>query len=185
MNKSSKNVPLNMKKKSLLTIPFLAMAFLLLNTTFNTGCRVYSFKDVSIPDSIKTIRINFIENRAPYVNPQLSPTLTERIRQKINNQTRLSQTNEENAHFDVTGEIRDYSVTTTGISNQRSETNRLTVSVHIVINNQLSDQKQEFDVTRNFEFQSSLSLQQAENRLLDEMVRNLTDDIFNRMFSNW
>jgi hypothetical protein len=185
MNKSSKNVALIMKKKTILAFPVLVLVFLLLNATFNSGCRVYSFKDVSIPDSIKTIRIQFIENRAPYVNPQLSPTLTERIRQKINNQTRLSQTNADNAHYDVTGEIRDYSVTTTGISNQQSETNRLTVAVHIVINNQLSNQKQEFDVSRNFEFQASLSLQQAENRLLDEMVRNLTDDIFNRMFSNW
>jgi hypothetical protein len=38
-----------------------------------SSCGIYSFADVSIPDSIKTVRINFFENRAQYVNPQLSP----------------------------------------------------------------------------------------------------------------
>ncbi|HYH13889.1 MAG TPA: LPS assembly lipoprotein LptE [Flavisolibacter sp.] len=165
---------------------FLIIPLLILFITFsNTGCGVYSFADVSIPDSIKTVRVNFIENRAPYVNPQLSPNLTERIRQKIVNQTRLNQTNNENAHYDITGWVQDYSLSTTGISDKREVTNRLTVSVHIIVNNQLSNTKQEFDISRNFEFSASLSLQQAENQLQDEMIRNLTDDIFNRVFSNW
>ena len=51
-----------------------------------TGC--YSFKDVSIPPEVKTVRVNYIENKASYVNPQLSPQLTDRLRQKINNQSR-------------------------------------------------------------------------------------------------
>ena len=41
-----------------------------------SGC--YSFKDVSIPPEVKTARVNYIENKAPYVNPQLSPQLTDR-----------------------------------------------------------------------------------------------------------
>ena len=150
----------NPKKIALFLVPL----FILFISLTNTGCGVYSFVDVSIPDSIKTIRINFIENRAPYVNPQLSPNLTERVRQKIVNQTRLTQTNNENAHYDVTGWVSDYSLSTTGISDKREVTNRLTVSVHIIVNNQLSNTKQEFDISRNFEFEASLSLQQAENR---------------------
>lgn len=150
-----------------------------------TSCGIYRFADVSVPDSIKTVRVNFIENKARYVNPQLSPNLTERVRQKIVSQTRLSQTNSDNAHYDISGYISDYVITTSGISNQQNTTNRLTVSVHIVVNNQLSNQIQEFDISRGFEFSANLSLQAAEARLLDEMVRNLTDDIFNRIFSNW
>jgi hypothetical protein len=150
-----------------------------------TSCGVYRFADVSVPDSIKTVRVNFIENKARYVNPQLSPNLTERVRQKIVSQTRLSQTNSDNAHYDISGYISDYVITTSGISNQQNTTNRLTISVHIIVNNQLSNQIQEFDISRGFEFSANLSLQAAEARLLDEMVRNLTDDIFNRIFSNW
>ncbi len=33
------------------------------------GCKIYSFKDVSIPPEVKTIRVGFIENRARYVDP--------------------------------------------------------------------------------------------------------------------
>ncbi len=55
------------------------------------SCKVYSFKDVSIPPEVKTIRIGFIENRARYVDPQLSPQLTDKFKQKISNQTKLTQ----------------------------------------------------------------------------------------------
>ena len=69
---------------------------LLLATIFYSGC--YSFKDVSIPPEVKTVHVNYIENRATYVNPQLSPQLTDRLRQKINNQTRLTLIPGDDAH---------------------------------------------------------------------------------------
>ena len=170
------------------SVPFIVI--LLLNLAFSTGCKVYSFADVSIPDSIKTVRINYIENRAQYVNPRLSPNLTDRLKQKIVNQTKLTQTNSENANYDINGTVTNYSVSTSGISSnstgqRQASTNRLTVGVHIVVTNTLNNQTQEYDVSRSFEFASSLSLQAAEAQLQDEMIRNLTDDIFNRIFSNW
>src|SRR5438874_5180288 len=115
---------------------FFLFACSLLLTVFGTSCHIYSFKDIgTIPDSVKTVRVNFIENRAPYVNPQLAPSLTDRLKQKIVSQTRLTQTNNDNAHYDIHGYISDYSVSTTGITstNGRSQSsiNRLTVGVHI------------------------------------------------------
>jgi hypothetical protein len=160
-------------------------ACLLSSVTLFFSCGVYKFNDRSLDPNLKTINIQIIENRAPYVNPQLSPSLTERLRLRIVNQTKLKQTNGDNADLYVTGEIRDYAVTTTGISNQQAETNRLTVTVHIIVNNQLDNTKKEIDISRSFEFSARRSLQEAETQLLDEMVRNLTDDIFNRMFSTW
>lgn len=157
---------------------------------FNS-CGVYSFADVSIPDSIKTVRVNFFENRAQYVNPQLSPALTDRVRQRIVNQTKLTQTNSDNAHYDITATITNYSVSTSGIStgdNNRAEAsmNNLNVGVTVTVRNQLSGgEPQQYQVSRSFPFAASLSLQAAESRLLDEIITNLTDDIFNRIFSNW
>ncbi len=149
------------------------------------GCGIYSFKDVSIPDSIKTVRINFLENRARYINPQLSPKLTDRLRQKIVSQTKLTQTNNENAHYDISGYITDYSLSTSGVQNQREATNRLTVGVHITLNNRLSNSVQDYDISRSFDFSATLTLPQAEARLNDDIIRSITDDIFNRIFSNW
>src|SRR5258705_6750904 len=84
-----------------------------------SSCGVYRFKDVSIPDSIKTVKINYIENKARYINPQLSPQLSDKLRQKIVNQTRLTQTNGD-ADWEITGYVSDYSVSTAAISNQQN-----------------------------------------------------------------
>lgn len=153
-----------------------------------TGCKVkYGLKDVSIPADIKTVKINYIENRARYVNPQLSPRLTDKLRQKVVGQTRLTQTRTENDNVDweISGFITDYSFSTSAISNQQVANNRLTVSVHITLNDRKKDEVKDYDVTRSFEFKGNQSLQQAENSLGDEMIRTLTDEIFNKLFSNW
>lgn len=157
---------------------------LLVISILSAGC--YSFKDVSIPPEVKTARVNYIENRASYVNPQLSPQLTERIRQKINNQTRLSLVQADDAHYEISGEIRGYTVTTSGISEQQASTNRLQVTVRIKFINRL-DEKANFeaDISRNFDFNANLSLQQAEAQQSEDILKNLTDEIFNRIFSNW
>ena len=149
-----------------------------------TGC--YSFKDVSIPPEVKTVRVNLIQNKAPYINPQLSPQLTDRLRQKINNQTRLTLVTADDAHYDITCVIRNYQVTTAGISDQQAATNRLIVGVHIVFKNRLNEKANfEADVSRNFDFNAGLSLQAAEAQLGETIIQNLTDEIFNRIFSNW
>ena len=164
----------------------IAGMILLLSLSFgNSSCNVYKFRDIAIPDSIKTIKVNFIENRAPYVNPLLSPRLTDRLKQKIVTQTKLSQTNNDNADWDVKGYISNYTSSTSGISQQQVATNRLTVTVHISVNDQKANKTQEYDVSRNFEYSASKSLTQAESELADDIIRGLTDDIFNRIFSNW
>ena len=152
------------------------------------SCGVYSFKDVSIDYSkYKTIKIGFIENKARYINPQLSTKLTDKIQQKIINQTKLLRTNNDNAHLDLSGYITNYDPSqTVGISNQQTTTNRLTVTVHFILKDNIENKTQEFDITRNFDFSASLSLQQAEASLLDkDVIPTITDEIFNRIFSNW
>jgi hypothetical protein len=155
-----------------------------------SSCKIYSFKDVSIPPEVKTIRLGFIENRARIVDPQLSPQLTDKLKQKINNQTKLTQVQSDNVDYDVTAYVSDYSVSTSGVSAQAAATNRLTVSVHIALKNRLNDQKLgtpdfETDITRNFDFPASQSVNDAQAALTPQIVDNMTDDIFNRLFSNW
>jgi hypothetical protein len=72
-----------------------------------------------------------------------------------------------------------------GVSAQQATTNRLTVTVHVVLKKTLDNKELEFDVTRNFDFSANLSLNQAEGQLMEDIVRNITDDIFNQIFSNW
>jgi hypothetical protein len=77
-------------------------------------------------------------------------------------------------------------VSTSGISQQQVASNNLNVTVHIIFRNRLDEKKNfEADITRNFPFSSSKSLTQAEGELNEQIINNLTDEIFNRIFSNW
>lgn len=147
-------------------------------------CR-FSMKDVSIPADIKTVKVSYIENKARYINPQLSPKLSDKLRQKIINQTRLSQINGE-ADYEISGYISDYSVSTSGISDRQVASNNLNVTVHLVFKNRKDDKKNfEADLTRNFPFSATKSLSEAESELTEQVITSLTDEIFNRIFSNW
>ncbi len=159
--------------------------FLLLVFNFST-CK-YGFKDgVSIPQEVKTFRVNWLENRARYVNPQLSPQLTEKLKFKIIGNTRLRQSNSDDAHYDISGYVNDYTVTTTGISNNAPSTNRLNVGFHLIFKNKLDEKKNfETDVSTTYDFKANLSLSQAETALTSEILKNTVDAIFNKIFSNW
>jgi hypothetical protein len=158
-----------------------------------SSCKIYSFKDVSIPAAVKSIHIGYIENRARLINPQLAPQLNDKLRQKINQQaSKLTQKETSDADYEVNGSITDYNYTTSGISQQSASSNRLNVTVHIIFKNHLDPTGKtvapadfEADVTRNFDFAATLSIQDADAQLLPTIVSNLSDEIFNKLFSNW
>jgi hypothetical protein len=134
---------------------------------------------------IKTIKINYFDNRARYVNPQLSPRLTDQFQQKISNQTKLTRVTSDDANYIVSGYVNNYNVSTSAISSQTAATNRLTVGVHLILNNTVDNKTQEFDISRDFDFSASLTITQAEGQLMDDIVKNLSDEMFNRIFSAW
>ncbi|MFT4152535.1 MAG: LPS assembly lipoprotein LptE [Parafilimonas sp.] len=153
---------------------------------FLTSCGIYTFKDVSIDyKKFKTIKVGFLENKARYVNAQLSPKVTDNLKQKINNYTKLTLVNSDDASYVITGFISRYDVSLAAISNQNSAANRLTVAADITVLNTIDNKTDNFTVSRDFDFSATQSLQQAESQLLDDIVTQLTDQIFNHIFSNW
>ena len=162
-----------------------AVSILFFSLCFAT-CK-YSTKDTApIPPEVKTFRVNYFENKARYVNPQLTPAITEKLKQKIIGQTRLTQTNNDDAHYDISGYLSDYSVTTTGISGEQANTDRLNVTFHVIFKDNLDHTKDlESDVTTNYNFSAQLTLPQAESQLGTQIVKDVTDGIFNKIFSNW
>ncbi len=167
-----------------LTVVLFVTCALFLAPSF-ISCNIYKFNEATIPDSIKTVKVNFFQNRARLVNPELGHRLTDKLRQKIIGQTRLSQSNSDNPDWEINGVIVEYSFSTSAISGQQVATNRLTVGVHITVNKHKEDKTDEYDVSRSFEFKGDQSFQQAEATLGEEIVRSLTDEIFNKLFSNW
>ena len=181
-------LPLKNFKESRLTngISLIVIGFFLM-TIFNFATCKYSFKDTSpIPPDVKTFRVNYLENKARYVNTQLSPQLTEKLKDKIRGNTRLRQINDDSVHYDVSGYISDYTVSTSGISANNASSNRLSGSFHLNFKNNLDlSQNFETDISTNYDFPATQSLQQAEATLTPDIIKNTVDGIFNKIFSNW
>jgi len=167
-------------------IKLLAVCLLIVFTCSYSTCK-YGFKDTSpIPPEVKTFRVNPLYNKAQYVNVQLAPQLTEKLKQKIINTTRLRQTNSDEAHYDISGGVTQYYTSTTGISGNNSTTNRLNISFHLVFKNTVDEKKSfEADVSTYVDFPATLSLSQAESTNGTKIVGNIVDEVFNKIFSNW
>ena len=162
------------------------LSFFMFCFLFFTSCGVYSFKDVSIDYAkMKTVKVGFLENKARYINPQLSPRLTDNLKQKINNFTKLTLVNSDDASYVITGYVSRYDVSLAAISNNQSAANRLTVAVTITALNTVENKTDNFTVSKDFDFSAQLSLQQAEAQLQSDIITQMSDLIFSRIFSNW
>ncbi len=150
-----------------------------------SGCHVYSFSGATIEG--KTINIHQLENRARNVVPSLSATLTDKVRRRILSQTGLKPVNNDEADYDITGQITTYEVTVTAAQGVQVATkNRLTISVQVDFKNRLNE-KADFSqtFTRFSDFNASQMLQSVESALIEDIGNQLADDIFNKAFVNW
>jgi len=153
------------------------------------SCTVkYSATGASIDQGAQTVNIRFVENRAPINNPTLAQRLTERLRQKIQSQTKLTQVNDDNAHYEFRATVTGYSFSNAAVTNvDQAATSRLTVTMNVIFVKRVGDKKgwtQSF--SQSADFQASQLPSQVENSLLDEtIIPQITDAIFNRAFANW
>jgi len=177
---------LQASRRSFLNRMLIPCCLLLGATCIQSTCK-YGFKDSApIPQEVKTFRVSYLENRAQYINPQLSPQLTEKLKQKIINTTRLRQTNNDDAHYDISGYVSQYYTSTTGISNGNASLNRINISFHLVFKNTLDDKKKfEADIPANVDYPATQSLSQAESANGSKIIGTIVDAIFNKIFSNW
>lgn len=154
-------------------------------TLLLSSCWIYSFSGASIPPNMKTVNVVFFENNAPIVVPTLSNAFTEALKARIRNQSALSVVrNDADATFE--GRITDYNIKPVAITgNERSEATRLTITVNVKYTNKLvPEQSFEQSFSRFSDFQGS-NIAGNEQKLITDINRQLTEDIFNRAFANW
>jgi len=159
---------------------------LLIITLATAGCGVYSFSGASISPEVKTFSVLFFPNRAQLVQPLLSQAFTEKLKEKFISQTNLRQL-DRNGDLQFEGYITDYKATPVAIQGtQTAALNRLTISVFVKFTNKV-DPKQDFETnfSRYADYDSRKSLQEVEVGLIEEINRQLVDDIFNKSVSNW
>ena len=158
--------------------------FIIFISLFTSSCGIYSFTGSKI--NAKTISIDYFANKASIIQPSLSQILTDGFRDKLVNQTKLDLVKRD-AELHLEGEITEYSVSPVAIqSDQTAALNRLLIKVNVRFTNTLDD-KQSFEQTfsQYKDFQSSLSLSAVESQLIDEIVKSIVEDVFNKALVNW
>ena len=152
-----------------------------------TGCTIsYSFTGASIPTQAKTVSIAYFPNNAPMVAPTLSSTLTSSLQDKFARQTKL-QIVEENGDLAFEGEITNYATAPAAVTAAETVArNRLTITVRVKYT---SLYEPTLNYNKSFqafaEYDASTLLQTVEDQLINEIVEQLVEDIFNAAVSNW
>ena len=161
---------------------FIIAALLLVSCTVS-----YKFNGASVDyTKTKTISITEFPIRAQLVYAPLGVNFNDALKDIYTRQTKLNFVNV-NGDISLEGEITNYDLTPQAVKQDAyaSET-RLTVSVKVRYTNQ-ANPEQDFD--RSFsayrDFSSTELLSNVQDALIEEIVTELTESIFNATLANW
>jgi hypothetical protein len=167
----------------------LALSFILifLLAGIAPSCKInYSFTGANISPAVKTFSVYYFPNRARLVNPTLSQSFTEALREKLQRQTSLNELAED-GDLIFEGQVTGYEVRPMSIQkDDMAALNRLTVTVRVKYTNNIDpDQSIEQTFSAYEDFDSTSSLSAVEDGLVPEIITKLTEDIFNATLANW
>ena len=166
--------------KSVLTL--LASAFLM------SGCTIsYKLNQSSIDyNTTKTITIETFANRAAYQWAPMAPMFNTSLSDKYNSQTKLRQVKRD-GDLALSGEITSYDQTNKSIAADGYSSMvqlKMTVKVKFVNN-----KKHEDDFDRSFsasrEYDSSQQLTAVQEELVQQMIDDIVDQVFNATVAKW
>lgn len=151
------------------------------------GCKPqFSFSGVSISPDVKTVSIQTFRNNASLAPSTLSQTLTDALKDVFTSQTNLGIISSGgDLHFE--GEIINFVTAPVAIqSNDQAALNRLTITVNVKFIN-AKNEKQNFETSfsRYADYSSHQSLTAIQNQIIEEINKQLAQDIFNRALINW
>jgi hypothetical protein len=150
-----------------------------------SGCS-YSFTGASVSPDVKTVQIDFFPNQASLVQPSLSQTFTEKLRDRFVSQTSLELVTT-GGDLIFEGAVTNYFSRPLAIQgNEQAALNRLTITVQVKYSNR-KDPENDFDnaFTRYADFSANQNLSSVELDLIDQICDQLVNDIFNKSVVNW
>ena len=151
------------------------------------GCTVsYSLGGGSVPAAAKTLSVASLTPRAPLCPPQSALAITEALRDLMQAQTPLNLTPQD-GDIAYEGAITGYDVQPVAIqANETAALNRLTITVGIHYTNKADSKADaDFTVSRFADYASTQDLANVEAALVDDIAKQLAQDIFDRTLGNW
>ena len=172
------------KIKRLNIISVLAVSLCLL-----AACTVsYKFNGSSINyDKVKTISFeNFPNRSAAFVWGPMESMFNTALQDKYMQQTRLKQVRQ-NGDLQLSGEITNYDAYNKGVGSDGYSTMaelKMTVNVRFVNNtNHAEDFEKQFSASR--EYNSTQQLSAVQEDLVNQMIDEIVEQIFNASVANW
>lgn len=151
-----------------------------------SACRAnYSFTGGDVGEA-RTVSVDLFQARAPLATPLSSQVFTETLRDLLLAQTPLRlEANEGDVEF--SGSITGYDVQPVSIqANETAALNRLTITVSLTyINNTDPKKSTEATFSRFADYPSTQDLVQVEENLVQDISRQIAQDIFDRTLGNW
>ena len=153
--------------------------------TCSCGSVSFNMSGASIGNA-KTCQVVYFENRADIVNPRLSAQMTDALKDKIQSSSSLRLVNS-NADVLFEGEITGYNVQPQQVTaSGTAAKDRLTISVKIKFTNSLDSEKSyDKSFSRFQEYTGGTSLSSVEGQLVDDILMELMEDIYNEAFASW
>ena len=179
-NKESRR--LSVYNKGVMTVVVAIIAMVI------TACSVsYKFNGASIDyNKTKTIQIADFPIRSSYVWGPMASIFNNQLKDQYANQTRLIQV-KRNGDLKVEGEITQYSQRNKAVTAQGESAQvelSMTVNVRFTNNaNHSEDFERQFTATTTYDSRQSLNSVQEE--CVTQMVKDITDQIFNATVANW
>lgn len=148
----------------------------------------YSFRGISIDPDTKSFSVSLFQNNAVAAPPTLAQSFTERLKDKIRNNTRLNLVNTEGADLQFSGQVVGYELVSLAPQpGQVAQTNQLKIAINVELldnKNEKGSWKQVF--TFQADFPGGAQLLQFQDQLIKTITDKILEDIFNKAFTeNW
>ena len=167
---------------------FLYIVTTLLIVVITSSCTVsYKFTGASIDyTKVKTISLETFQNRAAYQWGPMAPMFNEALNDVFVQQTKLQQVSR-GGDLQLAGEITAYdqynkSISSDGYSSMVQL--KMVVNVRFANNtNHDEDFERQFSASR--EFDATQSLDSVQEELVEQMIKEIVEAIFNAAVANW
>lgn len=146
----------------------------------------YNFKGISIPPEINSYYVetfSLIDQSAP---ADLHQLFTERLREKIREESRLVNDNDD-PDVVFTGSVKSFSIIEAAPQEDNTVSlNRLQITVEVQYSNERDEESNWKKSYNAFEdFDATIDLQSIQDGIIENLIEDMTERIFNDSFTNW
>jgi outer membrane lipopolysaccharide assembly protein LptE/RlpB len=158
---------------------------------FFTSCwpESFSFRDTGgMPVEWTSFTIQNLENSAPNCPLSFAPLLTEKLKDGVQNNTRLVLSTQQGAgEVNIEGGITAYQVQPVAIQgSDNASSNRLTMTIALKIKIKAPKEEEwQMVSTRFADFAATSNLADVEQKLFTEISEQMVQDLINKLYSNW